>query len=236
MKRTLKVTFSLLLTLAFTLGLGSVALADDASVSYEGGAEQFVFLPGSEYTDTDLFDGFKGVMPGDTLTQKITVTNNRYGTDTVKIYMRAQVHGELTGNPLSEAVAAQETVVSMTDFLSQLSMTVKQGDTVLYQAAPNELDGLAQNVLLGSFASGESTELTVELKVPAGLGNQYAERIGEVDWVFTAEEIPAPTTAKPEQPKTGDTASLVLWIVLAGAALVLLAALAFARVRQSRAK
>ncbi|MFR1759206.1 MAG: hypothetical protein ACLSX2_05855 [Christensenellaceae bacterium] len=76
MKRTLKVTFSLLLTLAFTLGLGSVALADDASVSYEGGAEQFVFLPGSEYTDTDLFDGFKGVMPGDTLTQKITVTNN----------------------------------------------------------------------------------------------------------------------------------------------------------------
>ena len=120
--------------------------------------------------------------------------------------------------------------------LSDFSMTVKQGDTVLYQAAPNELDGLAQNVLLGSFASGESTELTVELKVPAGLGNQYAERIGEVDWVFTAEEIPAPTTAKPEQPKTGDTASLVLWIVLAGAALVLLAALAFARVRQSRAK
>lgn len=236
MKRKMKISFSLLTVVILVLSLGAAALAEGASVSYEGGAEQFVFLPGSEYTDTDLFEGFKGVMPGDILTQKITVTNNHPGTDTVKIYMRAQVHGELAGNPLSESVAAQESVVSMTDFLSQLSMTVKQGDKVIYQAAPSELDGLAQNVLLGSFAAGESTELTVELKVPAELGNQYAERIGEVDWVFTAEEVPAPTTAKPEQPKTGDTTSLILWIVLAGAALALLAALVFARVRQSRAK
>lgn len=236
MKRKMKISFSLLTVVILVLSLGAAALAEGASVSYEGGAEQFVFLPGSDYTDTDLFDGFKGVMPGDTVTQKITVTNRLSGSDTVKLYLRAQAHGALAGNPLSESVAAQESVVSMTDFLSQLSMTVKQGDRVIYQASPDELDGLAQNVLLGSFASGESVELTVELKVPAELDNKYAERIGEVDWVFVAEQIPAATTAKPDQPKTGDTASLILWIVVAAVALMSLAAMLFVRMRQSKAK
>lgn len=236
MKRKMKISFSLLTAVILVLSLGAAALAEGASVSYEGGAEQFVFLPGSDYTDTDLFDGFKGVMPGDTVTQKITVTNRLSGSDTVKLYLRAQAHGALAGNPLSESVAAQESVVSMTDFLSQLSMTVKQGDRVIYQASPDELDGLAQNVLLGSFASGESVELTVELKVPAELDNKYAERIGEVDWVFVAEQIPAATTAKPDQPKTGDTASLILWIVVAAVALMSLAAMLFVRMRQSKAK
>lgn len=236
MKRKMKISFSLLTVVILVLSLGAAALAEGASVSYEGGAEQFVFLPGSDYTDTDLFDGFKGVMPGDTVTQKITVTNRLSGSDTVKLYLRAQAHGALAGNPLSESVAAQESVVSMTDFLSQLSMTVKQGDRVIYQASPDELDGLAQNVLLGSFASGESVELTVELKVPAELDNKYAERVGEVDWVFVAEQIPAATTAKPDQPKTGDTASLILWIVVAAVALMSLAAMLFVRMRQSKAK
>ena len=236
MKRKMKISFSLLTAVILVLSLGAAALAEGASVSYEGGAEQFVFLPGSDYTDTDLFDGFKGVMPGDTVTQKITVTNRLSGSDTVKLYLRAQAHGALAGNPLSESVAAQESVVSMTDFLSQLSMTVKQGDRVIYQASPDELDGLAQNVLLGSFASGESVELTVELKVPAELDNKYAERVGEVDWVFVAEQIPAATTAKPDQPKTGDTASLILWIVVAAVTLMSLAAMLFVRMRQSKAK
>ena len=92
MKRKIKISFSLLTVVILVLSLGAAALAEGASVSYEGGAEQFVFLPGSEYTDTDLFDGFKGVMPGDTLTQKITVTNNHTGTDTVKIYMLSLIH------------------------------------------------------------------------------------------------------------------------------------------------
>ena len=155
MKRKMKISFSLLTAVILVLSLGAAALAEGASVSYEGGAEQFVFLPGSDYTDTDLFDGFKGVMPGDTVTQKITVTNRLSGSDTVKLYLRAQAHGALAGNPLSESVAAQESVVSMTDFLSQLSMTVKQGDRVIYQASPDELNGLAQNVLQGPVAEDE---------------------------------------------------------------------------------
>lgn len=60
---------------------------------------------------------------------------------------------------------------------------------VLFNASPEKLDGLKENVLLGKLKSGLQTELNVELTVPMELGNEYANRIGEVDWVFTVEEV-----------------------------------------------
>ena len=211
MKKTLKTISALALALLLLLGMGATAFAE-SKVSYEGGAEKFVFLPGSEYTETDLFENFKGVMPGDVITQEITVQNNYTKADKVKIYLRAVLHDE-QGNPLSEEVAKSEDVVSMQDFLSQLSMTVKQGDKVLFSASPDELDGLEKNVLLGTFPGKSYTKLVVELSVPIELGNEYANRVGEVDWVFTAEEVTKTV-------QTGDDSDLILWAALMTLSLV----------------
>ena len=211
MKKTLKTISALALALLLLLGMGATAFAE-SKVTYEGGAEKFVFLPGSEYTETDLFENFKGVMPGDVITQEITVQNNYTKADKVKIYLRAVLHDE-QGNPLSEEVAKSEDVVSMQDFLSQLSMTVKQGDKVLFSASPDELDGLKENVLLGTFPGKSYTKLVVELSVPIELGNEYANRVGEVDWVFTAEEVTKTV-------QTGDDSDLILWAALMTLSLV----------------
>lgn len=226
---------SVAIIFAMMISVCMPVFAADSSVTYEGGAEKFVFLSGSDYTDTDLFDGFKGVMPGDTLTEKITVKNSYKGCDYVNVYMRAEKHDENT-NPLSEKVDQQEDVASMEDFLSQLTMTVKQGEKVLFKASPDELGGLNDNVLIARLAKGAETELTVELEVPITLDNTYANRVGEVDWVFAVEERNNPgnsdkETENPEEPevypyvpmiqapKTGDNANLILWIaVLAVAA------------------
>lgn len=211
MKKTLKTISALALALVLLLGMGATAFAE-SKVTYEGGAEKFVFLPGSEYTETDLFENFKGVMPGDVITQEITVQNNYTKAEKVKIYLRAVVHDE-QGNPLSEEVARTEDLVSMQDFLSQLTMTVKQGDKVLFSASPDELDGLKENVLLGTFPGRSKTILTVELSVPFELGNEYANRVGEVDWVFTAEEVTKTV-------QTGDDSDLILWAALMTLSLV----------------
>lgn len=221
MKRTWKAIASLVMMLVLLLGIGAPAYAD-GTVSYKGGAEKFVFLPGSSYTDTDLFDGFKNVMPGDTLTQTVEVRNRFLGTGSVRIYLRAVAHDEQT-NPLSSAVAASgETVATMSDFLSQLYMEVWQGDKCIYTGSPDELDGLKNNVLLGTIPRFKSTTLTVKLQVPAELGNEYANRVGEVDWVFTAEEL------DPQgNPKTGDTSNLTLWIVVMVVCLAAVAVVAF---------
>lgn len=211
MKKTLKTISALALVLVLLLGMSATAFAE-SKVTYEGGAEKFVFLPGSEYTETDLFENFKGVMPGDVITQEITVQNNYTKAEKVKIYLRAVVHDE-QGNPLSEEVARTEDLVSMQDFLSQLTMTVKQGDKVLFSASPDELDGLKENVLLGTFPGKSYTKLVVELSVPIELGNEYANRVGEVDWVFTAEEVTKTV-------QTGDDSDLILWAALMTLSLV----------------
>ncbi|MDY5564660.1 MAG: LPXTG cell wall anchor domain-containing protein [Candidatus Limivicinus sp.] len=230
MKRTCKTIASLVMMLVLLLGIGAPAYADGI-VSYQGGAEKFVFLPGSSYTDTDLFDGFKNVMPGDTLTQTVEVRNRFLGTGSVRIYLRAVAHDEQS-NPLSANVAASgETVATMSDFLSQLYMEVWQGSECIFTGSPNELDGLKNNVLLANVPRGKSVELTVKLQVPAELGNEYAYRVGEVDWVFTAEEL------DPQgNPKTGDTSNLTLWIVVMVVCLAAIAVVAFLILKKKKAK
>ena len=154
------------LLITFVFGTVPMAFAADSSIEYVNGAEKFVFVPSN-----NLFDNFKGVMPGDTIEQKITVKNG--SNKMVKIFLRA--------------VANENT--AMQGFLQQLSMTVKQGDKLLFDASPAELDGLAENVLLGQFAPNTGTDLEVTLKVPITLGNDYANLTGTVDWVFTVEEV-----------------------------------------------
>lgn len=229
MKRTFRIIALTLMAMIFLLETGFSAFAAAPSVTYEGGAEKFVFLPGSEYTDTDLFDSFKNVMPGDVLQEKIVVQNDQKKCDHVKIYLRAQTHDEKE-NPMSTKVASETDLASMQDFLSKLSMKVWKGSKLIYEASPDETDGLKENVLLGKFAYGEKTELTVELTVPIELDNRYMDRVGEVDWIFVAEEINDPDSAPEKTPgstqegttgkptKTGDSQNSIVWIVLAAAA------------------
>ena len=188
MKRKLKSLSSILLTIALILSLSVTAFAADSTVTFKGAQEGFEFQPGSEYTATDLFDNFKNVMPGDQLTETIQIKNDATDCDYIKLYMRAVVHDE-NDNPLSEKVAETETVATMQDFLSQLTMRIYNGDELIYNASPDEAGALANNVLLGTLSKGESLNLRVELDVPIELGDEYANRVGEVDWVFLAECI-----------------------------------------------
>lgn len=185
MKRTCKTIFSLVLTLLLTVSLATSAFAT-SSITFKGFSAGFDFQPGSEYTESDLFDGFKNVMPGDTVTDTITFTNDATDCDFVNLYMRAETHDE-TGNPLSEKVAEKETVATMTEFLSKLSMKVWNGTELIYDASPDQLDGLQNNTLLGTFRTGDTTTLKVELTVPIELDNRFANRVGEVDWIFHVE-------------------------------------------------
>ena len=186
MKKSCKAIFSLVLMLLMVMSLASTALAASPSITFNGFTSGFDFQPGSEYTETDLFGNFKNVMPGDTVTETITFTNSATDCDFVNLYMRAEAHDE-TDNPLSPKVAEKESVATMTEFLSKLSLKVWNGTELIYEASPDELDGLETNRLLGTFRTGETATLKVELSVPIELDNKYANRVGEVDWIFHVE-------------------------------------------------
>lgn len=186
MKNVFKRISALTMALLLMLSLGAAAFAAPSTITFEGYEDGFEFLPGSEYTTTDLFQSFKNVMPGDVLYENITFTNTATDCDFVMLWMKAVPHDE-TENPLSEKVAEEETVATMTDFLSQLSMKIWNGTQLIYSASPDETDGLTDYVLLGNVRRGETLDLKVELSVPIELGNEYANRVGEVDWVFYLE-------------------------------------------------
>ena len=173
-------------------------LADaDGTVTYEGSAGDFIFEPGTEYSPTDLFPDFKNVMPGDHLTEQIQIVNKASKEVKVKIYMRS-----FGWTDKSEK------------WLEELSLTVDQeGDSILFQAAPDESAQLTDWVCLGTFYSGASVILNVTLDVPVTIGNEYQSVIGCLDWQFMVEEYPI-EESDPDLPDTGDDSHPGLWIAL----------------------
>lgn len=186
MKKSFKAITSLVLMLLVVMSMSVTAFAASPSITFKGFSKGFDFQPGSEYTETDLFGSFKNVMPGDKVTETITFTNSATDCDFVNLYMRAEAHDE-TDNPLGPEDAEKGTVVTMAELLSKLSMKVWNGTELIYDASPDQLDGLKNNKFLGTFRTGETATLKVELSVPIELGNEYANCVGDVYWIFHVE-------------------------------------------------
>jgi len=197
LNRTQKNFFSLLLAISMLFSMAMTVYAADSTVTYHGFSKGVSSKPGSSFTDTDLFDNFKGVMPGDTLTETITIKNRSHDSDYIKVYIMAETHDE-EDNPLSPNVEnSGETISSMTDFLSQLYMIVENDGKRIYEASPDELDGFAHPVYLGTILARQSVSIDVTLQVPIELGNEYARRVGEADWTFLVEAFDYPTPPPP---------------------------------------
>ena len=203
MKKLLAILLTLALAFTFLLPVS----AEDGNAIYSGNAGQFIFEPGGLDSPTDLFPNFKGVMPGDTLTQKITVRNDADNKVKVKIYIRS--------------LGAHEESV---EFLSQLGLKVeKSADNemaYMFDANADETAQLTDWVCLGTLYSGGVVNLDVKLSVPVELDNMFQEKIGFLDWEFMIEEFPIEDSDP--KPPTGDTATPALWITLAAGTFVAL--------------
>ena len=223
MKYTKKI---ICLLASLILVMATTATSFAGTVTYKGQAEKFLFEPGSEYSKTDLFgDQFKGVMPGDTITDTVTVRNEASDKVNVELFMRALGATDLQ-NP-EDGIADVEQEKSA-KFLKEMKLKVIHEDgTVLFDAAANETAQLTDWVKLGDFKSGTEIDLNIQLTVPIEMGDDFQSAIGALDWQFKVVET--------DVPQTGDDSNMILPLALMGiAALAIILALAGRRRKQEQ--
>jgi len=194
MKRMTALLAVLLLAISAVLPV----YAANGNVTYNGEAKKFIFAPGSQYSPSDLFPDFKDVMPGDTLTQKITVRNDASNDVKVMIYVRS--------------LGAHE---ESAEFLSRLKLRVRKSEdnemAYMFDAAADQAAQLSDWVCLGMLYSGGEVNLDVILDVPVELENEFQDQIGYLDWEFKIEEYPV--EGDDPAPPTGDM-NVVFWAIL----------------------
>ena len=158
------------------------AAASDPAVIYNGWKHEIEFqnvLPFGSNQEPDLFSNMKNLMPGDSVTQEIKIGAKYLGDDSVKLWLRAE--------------NANEDYRKLVETCGQwVNLTVKNGK--------GEIVGdLASGVELGQFSGRNKSEtITVELSIDLEAGNELQGLIAEVDWVFTAEQIPGTIPSAPD--------------------------------------
>ena len=198
----MKKCLSLILVVLILMTSALPIAAAESHVTYSGNSGDFIFEPGSKESPTDLFPDFKGVMPGDVLTQKITVKNQADNKVKVKIYLRALgAHGDSR------------------DFLSRLRLQVQTSvDNTMAYMFDSTADATAQLTewyCLGTLYSGGKVNLDVTLTVPVDLENIYQSQTGYLDWECRVEEFPVEDD-DPKPPPTGEEPFPIIWVVLIG--------------------
>lgn len=145
----------------------------DSTVTFDGSLNDnkgdFVINPES----TDLFQNFKQVMPGDTLSQDISVKAINIGRGKVTINLKTR------DSNIAEEKEAYNKLLN-----SKMSIDILKGSELL------KTGDLVNGVSLTTLKNNEYTDLTVKLNIPIEAGNEIAGLKGAIDWIFTANYTP----------------------------------------------
>jgi len=189
---------------AYNPGPGKTAIAE---VEFLNPTDGFRF----NAADGDLFVNFKDLIPGESQSQVIRITNSY--TQKTEIFMRADYIDQSSATPENRELTEK--------LLKQYAtFTVSTDDgTILYRgpvwgsldAASQGTDSLNNYISLGSYVKGASRNLTVNLSLNPAIDNKYQNLLGQIKWSFQAEGREADFTPVP---RTGERNQLDISIAI----------------------
>lgn len=173
MRRFLTVALTVVVLLSAAI---SASANEWSGVVYNGEAKDFIY-GADEENPTNLFSALNDVMPGDSLTQRISVVGHVEEEQKARIYLRA-----VGTNEEDKA------------FLSKLALKISKasddGKAYVFDGAASQVEGLEDWVYLGTVYSGGRTDLELQLDVPRDLGDEFQGASGRIGWEFRVEEMP----------------------------------------------
>jgi len=152
------------------------------TVNFKNPEEGFEF----KVNGGDLFANFKNMVPGETRSQVISVTNS-YMKEKVEIFLRADIAEQTQDIELVQKLLREYTTLVVTD---------SKGNVIYRGPAWGNLDvdsngniSMKNEKSLGIFASGETKNLNVSLIIDPAIGTDYEDLLANVKWIFTAEGV-----------------------------------------------
>lgn len=173
------------------------------TVNFKNPDEGFVFA----LNDGDLFANFKDLVPGETRSQEITVTNSWNNETEIFLnaeYIRQQAKDDET-YALIEKLLREKAIISITD--SKGNIIYSGAVYGNYDIISNGNNSMKNPISLGSFKPGETKSLYVNLSVDKNTDNNYKSLLGSVKWVFSAEG----TSSGIDIPQTGNDLNTVIY-------------------------
>ena len=193
------------------------------TVDFKNPKEGFAF----EVNDGDLFANFKNLVPGESRSQVVEITN-KWNKDT-EIFLWAEY--------IEQSQATDKTRELINKLLHENAVIVITDDngTIIYKGAvwgnpdidSKGTDSMKYPISLGLFAENQTKKLNISLYLDSQTDNEYMELTGLIKWVLSAEgtdtqeKISEPEKIITEKihttdsPKTGDSSGVFLYGVTA---------------------
>lgn len=197
--------FTISLILIFKVNVMAVDNIPD-NIKLVGEADGIVFIPGE-----DPFLNKLDMLPGDSIQRELTIENNY--KKPYELYLKA------------ERVTKKEEY----DLLNILELKIIYKDKIIYEGPASGEDGLSNNISLGTYNPGDKISLVAMVKLDGKTtGNEYKNKIVQVDWIFTAVNKEEPIDLKSEENKgfikvkTGDLGmtGAIITLLLSGIAIL----------------
>lgn len=162
------------------------AITTGSSVEFVGNSHEFV----SFETGTDLFLNVKGIMPGQTVTQDISI-KNIYDTP-VKVYMYAKIPDEyidLARTDTEWELLKELQLVVTSSAIGESGHNIYTGS--LFEDNPSK-DMLSKEkaIMLGNFFKGQNYKVEAAITLPGTWKKAYCQT--KIDWVFVTNKLTTP--------------------------------------------